>query len=149
MRPAEPRGKGLWGGWGGHPSLWIPREAPRAVSVTPVRGNQEEGGWWQAQEGAVGPRRVAKPLAEAPGGLCSAGRAEVHAAGTLPSLPGLLHRRHRRRGSPASLSRRLPGRASAVPDLWRMLLGISCLLQAIPALPLRLHGKHFVDLITR
>lgn len=65
----------------------------------------------------MGPRRVVKPLVEGPRQLCSVGRAEVRAAAALPSPPGLLHRQHSCRDSPASLGHRLPVRVSAVPDL--------------------------------
>lgn len=78
--------------------------------------------------------------AEAGGEALGAGSS---AAATLPSL----HRRHSCRDAPASLGHRLPVRVSPVPDLQPMLLSISRPLQAIPLLPPRLHGKHFLDLI--
>lgn len=91
------------------------------------------------QERAVGLRWVVKPLAEAP---LLGGKSHCTPS-TLRDPPIPL------RDPPASLSRRLPVRASPMPDLQRLPLGISRLLQAIPLLPLRLHRKHFVDLIMR
>lgn len=96
------------------------------------------------QETAAGPGRVVKPLAEAPllgGKSCCTPRTPQGPPAPLRDPPRTPQR------PPASLGRRPP--VQPVPDPLRLLLGIPCLLQAIPPLPLRLHRQHFVDLIMR